>query len=238
MLFLVFLIVGLYSFLQRRSEHRRARASKPSAWRVPYVAVIHATPVEADSGIDSARQYPILRRFAHLRAHQRLSEEVVQGHRQPRQGRRSAGRNRYARSGCSSWRRPAPIWPRRRPTSSLPASPPSAIRTCSKATPSRKQEVDNFNGDYAAKQAMVQSAEANVKRLEDLESFKHVYAPFSGVITAAQRRYRHADQCRQRRHRQRGNVRPGADRSAARLRFRAADLRSLHSRGPEGLPAN
>ena len=36
---------------------------------------------------------------------------------------------------------------------------------------------------YAAKQAMVQSAEANVKRLEDLESFKRVYAPFSGVIT-------------------------------------------------------
>ena len=30
---------------------------------------------------------------------------------------------------------------------------------------------------------MVQSAEANVKRLEDMESFKHVYAPFSGVIT-------------------------------------------------------
>ena len=27
------------------------------------------------------------------------------------------------------------------------------------------------------------SAEANVKRLEDLESFKRVYAPFSGVIT-------------------------------------------------------
>jgi RND family efflux transporter MFP subunit len=47
-----------------------------------------------------------------------------------------------------------------------------------------QQEVDNFNGDYAAKKAMVQSSEANVKRLEDLESFKHVYAPFAGVITA------------------------------------------------------
>ena len=46
-----------------------------------------------------------------------------------------------------------------------------------------RQEVDNFNGDYAAKQAMVQSAAANVSRLEDLESFKRVYAPFSGVIT-------------------------------------------------------
>ena len=46
-----------------------------------------------------------------------------------------------------------------------------------------KQDVDNYNGDYAAKQAMVQSAAANVKRLEELESFKRVYAPFSGVIT-------------------------------------------------------
>jgi len=46
-----------------------------------------------------------------------------------------------------------------------------------------KQEVDNAIGDFEAKKATVQSAEANVRRLEDLESFKHVYAPFSGVIT-------------------------------------------------------
>jgi RND family efflux transporter MFP subunit len=46
------------------------------------------------------------------------------------------------------------------------------------------QDADNANGDLAAKRAMVQSAEANVKRLEDMESFKRVYAPFSGVITA------------------------------------------------------
>ena len=46
-----------------------------------------------------------------------------------------------------------------------------------------KQEVDNAQGDYAAKQANVASAQANVRRLEELESFKHIYAPFSGVIT-------------------------------------------------------
>src|SRR5215467_4625253 len=46
-----------------------------------------------------------------------------------------------------------------------------------------KQEVDNAAGDYAAKQATVASAQANVRRLEELESFKHIYAPFSGVIT-------------------------------------------------------
>jgi len=46
-----------------------------------------------------------------------------------------------------------------------------------------KQEVDNATGDLEAKLASVKSAEANVRRLEDLESFKHIYAPFSGVIT-------------------------------------------------------
>jgi RND family efflux transporter MFP subunit len=46
-----------------------------------------------------------------------------------------------------------------------------------------KQEVDNAKGDQAAKKAMLESAGANVRRLEELESFKHVYAPFSGVIT-------------------------------------------------------
>jgi RND family efflux transporter MFP subunit len=46
-----------------------------------------------------------------------------------------------------------------------------------------KQEVDNAVGDLEAKEASVKSAEANVRRLQDLESFKHVYAPFSGVIT-------------------------------------------------------
>src|SRR6266481_3734860 len=46
-----------------------------------------------------------------------------------------------------------------------------------------KQEVDNATGDFEAKKAIVQSSEANVSRLEELESFKHIYAPFSGVIT-------------------------------------------------------
>ena len=47
-----------------------------------------------------------------------------------------------------------------------------------------KQDVDNANGDYAAKKAMVASAQSNVKRLEELQSFEKIYAPFDGVITA------------------------------------------------------
>jgi RND family efflux transporter MFP subunit len=46
-----------------------------------------------------------------------------------------------------------------------------------------KQEVDNATGDLAAKRAIVQSSEANVRRLSELKSFQKVYAPFSGVVT-------------------------------------------------------
>jgi len=47
-----------------------------------------------------------------------------------------------------------------------------------------KQDADNAAGDYEAKQATVQSAQANVKRLEELQAFEKIYAPFDGVITA------------------------------------------------------
>jgi RND family efflux transporter MFP subunit len=47
-----------------------------------------------------------------------------------------------------------------------------------------KQEADNAAGDFAAKQAVVQSARANVSRLEQMQAFERIYAPFDGVITA------------------------------------------------------
>jgi RND family efflux transporter MFP subunit len=47
-----------------------------------------------------------------------------------------------------------------------------------------RQEADNAAGDYAAKQAIVQSGQANVKRLQETQSFQKIYAPFSGVISA------------------------------------------------------
>jgi RND family efflux transporter MFP subunit len=47
-----------------------------------------------------------------------------------------------------------------------------------------KQDTDNAAGDLAAKQATVQSGQANVRRLEELQAFEKIYAPFDGVITA------------------------------------------------------
>jgi RND family efflux transporter MFP subunit len=47
-----------------------------------------------------------------------------------------------------------------------------------------KQETDQAVSDESAKQAIVDSQLANVHRLEQLQSFEKVYAPFDGVITA------------------------------------------------------
>ena len=47
-----------------------------------------------------------------------------------------------------------------------------------------KQDADEKAGDAAAKKAAADSAAANVARLRELESFKRVVAPISGVITA------------------------------------------------------
>jgi RND family efflux transporter MFP subunit len=46
------------------------------------------------------------------------------------------------------------------------------------------QDADNSRGDANAKKAMLTAAQANVKRLQELQSFEKVYAPFAGVITA------------------------------------------------------
>ena len=45
-----------------------------------------------------------------------------------------------------------------------------------------QQETDERSSSYTQGQAALASANANVRRLEQLESFKHIYAPFSGVV--------------------------------------------------------
>jgi multidrug efflux pump subunit AcrA (membrane-fusion protein) len=47
-----------------------------------------------------------------------------------------------------------------------------------------QQDTDNAVSDMKAKQTMVKSAQANVSRLEQLQSFEKITAPFDGVITA------------------------------------------------------
>ncbi len=46
-----------------------------------------------------------------------------------------------------------------------------------------EQETAEKQSDYVLKQANVEAAQANVKRLQDLKSFDRVTAPFDGVVT-------------------------------------------------------
>jgi RND family efflux transporter MFP subunit len=47
-----------------------------------------------------------------------------------------------------------------------------------------KQTADNNNSSAAAMKAAMDSASANVKRLEAMEDFKNIVAPFDGIVTA------------------------------------------------------
>jgi RND family efflux transporter MFP subunit len=47
-----------------------------------------------------------------------------------------------------------------------------------------QQDVDNATGNFDARRTAAESARSNVKRLQELQSFEKVYAPFDGMITA------------------------------------------------------
>ncbi|UPG86130.1 efflux RND transporter periplasmic adaptor subunit [Luteibacter aegosomatis] len=47
-----------------------------------------------------------------------------------------------------------------------------------------KQEVDEKTGDYEAKHALAQAAQANLERIQATKGFAKLVAPFDGVVTA------------------------------------------------------
>ncbi len=180
-LFVVFLILGLYTLFQRRTE-QHVLAEQTEKMDVVHVGVIHATPINTDSdmvlpaSLNSYVQVPIYSRTdgylkkwykdigSHVAKGDLLAEidtpEVDQQLDQARADLNTAQANAKL-SGTTATR----------------------YQQLFQSQVVSQQDVDNYAGDYSAKQAIVHSAEANVKRLEDLESFKRVYAPIAGVIT-------------------------------------------------------
>jgi RND family efflux transporter MFP subunit len=179
--FVIFAILGIYAVSQRMSEHK-ALAQQTEQATVPFVAVIHGTPIDADSemvlpgslkpNVESpiyARTNGYLKKWykdigSHVQKGELLAEidtpEIDQQLAQVRADLVTAQAN-------------------------LNLSKLTATRyqDLIKSDSVSRQDLDNANGDFAAKQAMVQSADANLKRLEEMESFKRVYAPFTGIIT-------------------------------------------------------
>ena len=181
LLFLVFLVLGVYVLVQRRSE-RGVLAEQTERMAITYVSVIHPSVVAGGSelvlpgSLNSFVQAPIYARTnGYLKKwYKDIGAQVKQGDllaeiETPEVDAQLA----QARADLST----------AQANVKLAGTTAERYQELLKSDAVSKQEVDNYNGEFAARQAMVQSAEANVKRLEELESFKRVFAPFSGVIT-------------------------------------------------------
>jgi len=177
----IFLVLGVYAVSQRSAEHK-ALAQQTEQMAVPYVSVIHATPINTDSDmvlpgnlkpyVESpiyARTNGYLKKWykdigSHVEKGEILAEidtpEIDQQLNQARADLVTAQANL-----------------------SLSSLTATRYQDLIKTDSVSRQDLDNANGDLAAKKAMAQSADANVRRLEEMESFKRVYAPFTGIIT-------------------------------------------------------
>lgn len=178
---LVLLVLGAFTLLQRRSEYRTL-AEETETLAIQTVGVIHPSPETGEEDlvlpgtIEAFVESPIyartngyLKKWYHdigsrVRKGELLADidtpEVDQQLSQARADLTTAQANAHL--------------------SEITASRYAELL---KTDGVSKQEVDNAAGDLAAKRAIVQSAEANVHRLEEMKSFQHIYAPFSGVIT-------------------------------------------------------
>jgi RND family efflux transporter MFP subunit len=180
-IFFIFLVLGIYAVSQRMSEHK-ALAQQTEQMAVPYVSVIRATPIDSSSEmvlpgtlkpeVESplyARTNGYLKKWykdigSHVEKGDILAEidtpEIDQQLAQARADLVTSQANL-----------------------SLSTLTATRYQELIKSDSVSRQDLDNANGDLAARRAMVQSADANVKRLEEMESFRRVYAPFKGIIT-------------------------------------------------------
>jgi RND family efflux transporter MFP subunit len=177
----VLVVVGIFTLIQRRSQYQ-ALAEETETLAVPTVAVIHPTTESAQEDLvlpgtmQSYVESPIYARTnGYLKAwYHDIGSRVQKGDLladidTPEVDQQLS----QARADLNTSRANADL-------SRITAE---RYLELIKTDGVSKQEVDNATGDYEAKKATLQSSEANLRRLEDLESFKRVIAPFSGVIT-------------------------------------------------------
>jgi RND family efflux transporter MFP subunit len=180
-LLLILAVLAIYILALRRTEHQ-VLAQQTEKMAVPFVSVIHATPITDASemvlpgSIKAYVESPIYARTnGYLKVwHKDIGSRVNKGDLLAEIDTPEIDQELVqARADLNTAQANLNL-------SSITAT---RYQDLLKTDSVSKQDVDNANGDHSAKVAMVQSSEANVKRLEELESFKRVYAPFSGVIT-------------------------------------------------------
>ncbi len=178
---IVLVLVGAFTLFQRRSQYQ-ALAKETETLAIPTVAVIHASVESADEDlvlpgamqayVESpiyARTNGYLKKWYHDIGSRVAKGEILADIDTPEVDQQLS----QARADLNTAQANANL-------SKITAT---RYQELIKTDGVSKQEVDNAVGDLEAKVAIVKSAEANLRRLEELESFKHIYAAFSGVIT-------------------------------------------------------
>jgi multidrug efflux system membrane fusion protein len=178
---LVLLVAGVITFLNRRSE-ARALATETEAVAVPNVAVVQPQTEPGNDelvlpgNLQAYIESPIFARTNGylLRWYKDIGSQVKQGELlasidtpevdQELSQARASREQINAALGLAKIS--ADRWTNLRKTDSV-----------------SQQEADQQTSGYQQAQANLAAADANVRRLEELESFKRVYAPFSGVLT-------------------------------------------------------
>ncbi len=177
----VLFIIGLVVGLMVRFSESRALAKETETLAVPSVAVVHPQQeapqqdLVLPSTLQSYTESPIYARTSgyvarwyqdigsHVNKGQLLADietpEVDQELMQAGAARdQAAAQAEIAKTSADRW------------------------ETLQKQDAVAQQETDERKSSYVQGKANLASSNANVNRLQQLESFKHVYAPFSGVI--------------------------------------------------------
>jgi RND family efflux transporter MFP subunit len=163
----VLFVAGLITLLERLSE-RYALAKETERSSVPTVAFVHPVAEPADEELvlpgtlQAYEESPIYARTNGYLLHwykdigSKVDQELLQA-----RAARQQTQAQLQLAQISSQR-----WENLRKSDSV-----------------SQQEADQQTSGYQQSQANLAAADANVRRLEQLESFKNVYAPFSGVLT-------------------------------------------------------
>jgi multidrug efflux system membrane fusion protein len=178
---LVLLLAGGFTLLDR-SSRGRALAKETEQNAVPSVAVVHPqaeTPDEElalPGSLQAFKESPIFARTNGylVRWYKDIGSRVKKGELLAQidtpEVDQELNQGRAARQQILSQMELAKIsaqrWENLRKTDSVSA-----------------QEADQQSSGYQQSKANLVAADANVRRLEQLESFKNVYAPFTGVLT-------------------------------------------------------
>jgi RND family efflux transporter MFP subunit len=180
-LLFVLLLAGGITLISHFS-HERALAKETEAETVPTVAVVNPTAEKPDEevvlpgSLQAFEESPIYARTSGylVRWYKDIGSRVQKGellaHIDTPEVDQELNQSRASRQQALAQLELAKIsadrWEALRKTDSVSA-----------------QEADQQESGYKQAQANLAAAEANVRRLEQLEGFKDVYAPFTGVLT-------------------------------------------------------